>query len=116
MYLTAQQRREVDRANEVALEAARQRREEAETLDREWRDAARTFTPTQAADELTTLAASRDAGKLTPEQYDAKAASVKARTIAQPTLTDRMAAMLAESPRPIDKLSDQQVDALWGRS
>jgi hypothetical protein len=115
MYLNAQQRRDVERGQQKALDAQRQRREEDEALEREWRDAARSFTPTEAHDELTALASRRDAGDLTREEHDAKAASVKARTITPPTLTDRMAAMLGETPRPIDKLTDAQIDTLWGR-
>jgi hypothetical protein len=114
MYLSAEQRRTMERGQQAALDAARQRREEGAEIDRQWKDAARSFTPDEAHDELTALASRRDAGDLTPEQHDTQAASVKARTIAPPrTLADRMTAMLGDPSNPIDKLSDEQVDALW---
>lgn len=113
MYLTDDQRREVARGQKAALDAALQRREEAEALDREWREVCRSFTPYEAEDELIALAARRDAGDLTAEQHDAKAASVEARTIVLPTLADRIAAMTSDTSRPVDKLTDEQVDALW---
>ena len=105
----------MDELNRRADAARRRERDEAAAIDAEWERVTRTHTPETAEAELTALAARRDAGELTAEQYTAEAASLKARTVVEVTPADRVAQTLdaIANPKPIDALNDAQIDALW---
>ena len=110
-----EQQHRIDELNRRADAARRREREEAAAIDAEWERVTRTFTPDEAQAELNALAARRDSGELTAEKHDAEAASVKFRTVVVVTPAERIAQTLhaIANPNPLDKLSDEQIDALW---